>query len=332
MPDDVARLLALQDGYVIGRGVHLAAELGLADLMANGPRAVTDLATATNTDPTALHRLLRTLAGSGIFTQPTPGCFALTPMGHHLRSDDPHSVRSYLRWGEFLATTFDAIEHSVRTGRAAFDHVHGASLFEFLRADPDRATMFRTAMGELSTVEDEAVATAYDFTTARTVVDIGGGSGTFLCTILYANPTTTGVLFDQPAVAEAARTTIDTAGLADRCTATAGDFFHRIVPGGDVYLLKSVIHDWPDDQATTILTNCRAAMREDARLLLVERVVPEDDDPHPSKPMDLAMLILLGGGERTSNEYETLLAGAGFRVTRTVRTASASSIIEAVPA
>lgn len=332
MPDDdLVRLLELHDGFFVARSLHAAAELGVADLLADGPRTTEELAVATSTQPAALYRMLRVLAGAGVCTEVAPGSFALTPVGAYLRADHPRSVRSFLRWGTTVARAFDHLEHTLRTGTAGFDRVFGESLFDHLRADPGHAALFGAAMAEFGASEDTAVVDAYDFGAARSVVDIGGGWGGLLCTILAATPEATGVLFDQPSVVEAAESAIDAAGLAGRCTVRGGDFFREVPAGGDVYLLKSVIHDWPDEQAGTILRNCRNAMPPAGRLLLVERIVPAGDDPHPSKPMDLAMLVLLGGRERTPDEYGTLLAGAGFRVTRVVPTTSPSSVIEAVP-
>lgn len=332
MPDtEVTRLLALHDGVITARALHLAAELGVADLLASGPLDVTALAAATSTRPDPMHRLLRALASAGVFAEIRPGTFELTPLGQPLRTDHPRSVRSYLRFGDEVARAFDGAAHSLRTGEAGFDVTFGESFFGWLRNHPERAGLFDAAMSELGVPEDAAIVAAYDFAGVRSIVDVGGGRGTLLRSILLAHPAISGVLFDQAAVLATARELIDKAGLTQRCTLESGDFFAQVPSGADVYLLKSVIHDWPDDQAVTILANCRRAMASDGRLLLAERLIPPGDDPHPSKLMDLAMLILLGGKERTTDEYAILLTAAGFGVRRVVSTASAMTIIEAVP-
>lgn len=329
--NDLTRLLALNDGMILARALQLAAELGVADLLAEGPRRADDLAAVTSTHPDALYRLLRTLASCGVFTEVQPGHFGLTPVGAYLRDDHPASIRSFVRWGDVLARVLGEAAYSLRTGAAAFDRAFGESFFDYVRSHPDRGAVFDKSMAELSAQEDAAVADAYDFTATRSIVDVGGGLGSLLRIILAGHPEMTGTLLDQPPVVQAAQELMNAAGLADRCVVTAGDFFQEVSSGADTYLLKSVVHDWPDAQAVTILDNCRTSMSRDGKLLLVERVIPVGDAPHPSKAMDFAMLVLLGGRERTATEYAGLLADAGFRISRIVETASAMSVIEAVP-
>lgn len=331
MSDGITPLLAMHDAYVVGRALHLAARLGVADHLADGPRAADDLATATSTDPDALRRLLRALAGSGVFTEVTPDRFGLTPLGDHLRSGHPHSIRSFLDWGNVVATAFEDAEHSLRTGTPAFDRAFGAPFFDHLHGDVDMAVLFNAAMAELSVTQDAAVVDAYDFAGIRSIVDVGGGRGSLLRTVLAAHPEMTGLLFDQPSVVDTARDLIAAAGLADRCTVEGGDFFREIPAGRDAYLLKSVIHDWPDEQAAAILHRCRAAIPDDGRLVLVERVPPPGDTPHPTKPLNLVMLILVAGRERTEDEYAALLAATGFRITDFLPTDAATTVIVAAP-
>jgi SAM-dependent methyltransferase len=326
-----ARLLELYDNMIQARAIQIAAELGIGDHLAGGPRASGDLAAATSTHPEAMYRLLRLLAGCGVFTEVAPGRFGLTSLGAHLREDHPQSVRAIMVGGGLFARVFADAMHSVRTGAATFPQTYGEPLFTYLRHHPDQGALFNAIMADFSRLQGTAVTDVYDFTGARLIVDVGGGDGALLSAILRACPQTAGVLFDQPEVADAARKQIAAGGLADRCAVVGGDFFHDTPPGGDLYLLKWIIHDWPDPQAADILRTCRRAMSPDGRLLLIEQVVPAGDTPHPSKVMDFSMLVLLQGRERTRDEYGALLARAGFRLTRVVQTSSPVSVIEAVP-
>ena len=327
----VARLFAIHDGYIHARALQLAAELGLADRIASGPCDVTDLATATATEPGALYRLLRTLAAGGVFTEVEPGRFGLTEIGDHLRADHPQSVQAIMTMGGMFGLVFADAMYSVRTGEPAFQRTFGAPLFIYLRDNPTVAGLFDAAMAEFSRLETAAIVASYEFSQARRIVDLGGGDGTLLNAILLAHAGIAGTIFDQPHVIDRARPRIAGAGLGDRCEAIPGDFFQEVPPGGDLYILKWIVHDWPDDDAVTILRNCRKVMSPSSRLLLIERLVPSGDTPHSSKIMDFTMLVVLGGRERTRDEYATLLARAGLRLTRTTPTPTQVSIIEAVP-
>lgn len=330
-PDhDFFQLMAMHNGFVTGRALHLAAEIGVADALAGGPRDVDELAAATGTNPGALYRLLRVLASDGVFTEFEPRRFALTGPAELLRTDHPRSLRSFLRLGQLLARAFNHAEDSLRTGEPGFDEEFGMSMFDYLRANPEMSAIFAEAMSGFGADEEAAIVAAYDFADAGPIVDVGGGLGTLLRAILSHYPEPTGVLFDQPSVVPAARELLAAAGLAERCAVVAGDFFAEVSPGR-MCLLKSVVHDWPDDEVVTILRNCRAALPDDGRLLIIAQVIPPGDEPHPGKPMDLIMLVQLGGRERTEAEHAALLDAAGFRVSRIVPTASSLSIIEAVP-
>nr|WP_229686663.1 acetylserotonin O-methyltransferase [Longimycelium tulufanense] len=330
--DGAMRLLELHDYFLQARAIQLAAELGIADLLADGPQSVGHLAAATSTDRDALHRLLRTLTGCGIFAGTASGDYELTAMGAHLRRDHPRSVRSFMVLGGTFVGVFVDAMHSLRTGNATFSQTYGEPLFSHLRHHPDRQSLFDAAMADLSRLESDAVLNTYDFTRARTIVDVGGGDGSLLSAILLRYREARGVIFDQPHVAAAADNGIVASGLTGRCTFAAGDFFESVRPGGDLYLLKSIVHDWPDEQALTILRNCRRAMGPHGRLLLIERVLPANDAPHPSKTMDFAMLVLLGGRERTGDEYAALCGQAGLRLDRVIGTSTPSSILEVYPA
>ncbi|MEU9640141.1 methyltransferase [Streptomyces tendae] len=324
------RLLEIGDGFIYARALHLAAELRIADLLAQGPRSALQLADATGTHAPSLHRMLRTLAACGVFTEEAPGTFGMTALAQPLRSDHPHSVRTTVaQGGRLTAETFRHAEHALRTGEGAFEKTFGRPVWEYLKEHPKEGTDFDTAMQEHSRVERAAVVEAYDFSDATRIVDIGGGNGTLLVAVLREAPEATGVLFDLPHVVE--RNRIGESGLADRCAVVGGDIFGELPSGGDLYMMKSVLHGWTDDQAVSILEGCRRAMRPDGRLLLIERVIPKGDTPHASKAFDFAMLVMAGGQERTGDEYTALLDKAGFRVTRVIGTASVQSVVEAVP-
>ena len=226
-------------------------------------------------------------------------------------------------WGELF--------HSVKTGETGFDHFNGADIFTFLERDPAALSLFAQAVGSLSGTEIAAVLAAYDFSRARTIVDVGGGQGALLAAILAANPAVRGVLFDRPATVARARGLLENVGVGDRCEVIDGRFFDAVPKGGDLYVLKSVIHDWDDDQAAAILQNCRRAMGADARLLLIERVIPPGNAPAFGKWMDLNMLVVAGGRERTEAEYRSLYARAGFDLMRIIPTAAEVSLIEGAP-
>ncbi|MFC4564340.1 methyltransferase [Nocardiopsis mangrovi] len=326
-------LLGMSDGVFHAQALHFAAEMGIGDLLAGGPRASAELAAATSCDPDVLYRMLRMLAACGVFTETEPGTFGLTGLGGPLRSDHPRSVRSVLAMnGVLLPLVLDGCRHSLRTGESAFAAVMGEHFFDHLAHDAGHAGVFDAAMAELTRAVLPAVLDAYDFSAARRIVDVGGGSGALLSAVLHAAPDATGVVFDTPHVADAARERMRAEGLADRCTATGGDFFRDVPPGGDLYLLKWILHNWPDDPAARILRRCRRAMGDGARLLLIESVLPPGDTYHPAKTMDLSMLVISGGRERTGEEFAALLAAADMRLVGVIPTASPYSLIEAVPA
>jgi hypothetical protein len=317
---------------VISTALSLAAELGIADLLADGPRSGEELAQATSTHPRSLHRLLRLLSSVGVFTEAGPGRFALTPLGEGLRSTVPGSMRSWLRMVGLKVWfhTYAEALHSLRTGEPAFARSVGMEFFDYLATHPQEGEIFNAAMSDFGRGVAAAVVQEYDFSGVDKAVDVGGGNGSLISAILQANPPMTGILFDQSHVAEGAHKSITAAGLSNRCEIVAGNFFSSVPAGGDAYILRWIIHDWDNDRALTILRNCRAAMKSTARLLLVETVIPPGDEAHPGKLVDFVMLTALGGQERTAEEYRRLLDEAGFRLNRIVATASPMSVLEAV--
>jgi ubiquinone/menaquinone biosynthesis C-methylase UbiE len=274
------------------------------------------------------------MAGIGFFTEDDSHRFQSTPLGAALESDAPGYARSSVRaltgpmawgaWGQFL--------HAVRTGETGMDTEFGQPVFDYLGARPEEASRFNETMIGFHGEEPAAIAAACDFSGMRQVVDVGGGTGNLLTTVLAANPTLDGVLFDLPHVAAEARRAIDAKGLTGRCSVAEGSFFDAIPSGGDAYMMSHIIHDWNDEKSLTILGNCRRAMQGRGRLLLIENVIPAGNDFHPGKILDLVMLTFTGGLERTEAEYRDLYARAGFRLTRVVPTASTVSVIEGEPA
>jgi O-methyltransferase domain/Dimerisation domain len=315
--DAATALLRMIWGTHISRAVYVAAELGIADLLADGPLSSDELARRTGTHQPSLYRVLRLLAALGVFAQDDSATFSLTVVGDRLRTDAPAGLRS---WATFLDAIdavrgFEHILDTVRTGRSGFEVAHRTALFEWLDRHPEKSAEFDAAMSERTAAFAPSVATGHDFSDTRTVVDLGGGHGTLLLEILRRHPHLEGVLFELPAVANRARAEIEKADVADRCEVIAGNFFRRFPEGGDCYILANVLHDWNDSEATAILTNCRRAMGKHGSVLIVERRIPQTDgDPIPALLSDINMLVITGGRERTDDEYAQLLEAAGLRL------------------
>jgi hypothetical protein len=310
-------------GYNTTQLIYVAARLGLADLLAEGPRPSEELARTVGANAAALRRLLRALVEIGVLLEGEDGRFSLTPLGEHLRQAAPGSLWAaaicagdtfYRAWGDLL--------ESVRTGETAFERVFGAPMFDYLGRQPELGEIFGRYMTGVSADIAAAVAATHDFSPFRTIVDVGGGHGTLLAAILKANPHAAGILFDLAPVVASARRTLEAQGVSDRCEPVAGDFFEAVPEGGDAYLLKWILHDWDDEQAIRILRNCRRAMGEEARLLIIETVMPERmTQGSAGACLDMHMLALTGGWERTESEYRALLARAGLQLSRVVPTA-----------
>jgi hypothetical protein len=323
------QMMQLATGHFRAQAIFVATKLGIADHLKNGAQTCAQLARSTSTPPRALYRLLRALASIGVFVEEEGGRFALTPLAETLRSDDPDSLRPLLLLigEEFHWGPWSHLLYSVTTGESAFEHVHDQRFFEYLAGDREAGANFAAWMTRATELQIPAILAAYDFSGAQTIVDVGGGQGRLLSAILNSAPNATGVLFDRPEIVDLAL--IASAGLADRCTLARGSFFESVPRGGDLYVLKTVLHDWGDEQCAKILGNCRAALSPGARILVIEMIVPPGNEPHPSKFMDLNMLVLNQGGmERTAGEFETLFHAAGLEISRVLPTRSPLSLIE----
>jgi hypothetical protein len=318
-------------GFRTTQLVHVAARLGLADVLHERPACAEELAPLVGADVTALRRILRALASLGLVASDGDGRYRTAPLGQALRRDVPGSVHALaVLYGEqWLWSAYGRTMHSVRTGEPGFVAAHGRSLYEFLDAVPEAAAAFHGAMSGYSAQEESAILAAHDFGDCATVVDVGGGEGALLQAILRAHPTLHGVLFDLPTAVSAVADRVDPA-VRDRLEVDPGDFFTGVTPGGDCYVLKSVLHNWDDEHAVAILRACRDAMAQ-GRVLVVERVVPDGDGPSEAALFDVNMLVVVGGRERTAEEYRALFAAAGLTVTRIVATASPLSIVEGRP-
>ena len=332
-PSDSARatLLQIGFGFAAAQSLSVAAELCIADLLAAGPQTIEALATATRTDPGALRRVMRLLAAEGIFSEEESGCFAQTQLSDALRAEAPGSPRDFLRMigrEPFLAC--GRLLDAVRTGRPSFELVFGAPRFDWLGQNPEAAALFQAAMVSLGGDVVDPIATAYEFGDLGVVVDVGGGHGRLLSAILARYPGVDGILFDLPGGIAAAEAGLG--GSLPRCKLVAGDFFESVPEGANAYLMKKVLHDWPDDDAVRILANCRRAMAPGGRVLVAETVVPPGNAPDPIKVMDVNMLVVTGGRERTADEFATLFGRAGLKAGRVVPTDARVSILEAFAA
>jgi O-methyltransferase domain/Dimerisation domain len=320
------QIMRLGFGFAVSQALRVVIELGIPDLLADGKKTADELAVQTGSHADALHRVLRLLAAEGVMREVTPRCFELTAMGAALRTDreGPRDFIRMINSEAYLA--FEQLSHSVSTGKPAFDQVFGSSRFDWLSKNPQPAALFQDAMVALGQGSNEAVAEAYDFKPFTRIVDVGGGHGQLLSAILTRNDHLAGVLFDLPSGVEAARRGIG--GDLPRTEFVAGDFFER-VPSGDVYVLKKVIHDWDDERAETILTNCRKSMQPGAKVLVAETLVPPGDEPDQIKTIDVVMLAITGGLERTEAQYARLFAASGLRLERVIHTGVSLSILEA---
>jgi O-methyltransferase domain/Dimerisation domain len=327
------QMLQIISGFWISRAVYVIAKLGIPDLLKSGPKTAAELASATGTHAPSLFRILRALVSVSVLSSTEDGRFAQTPLSETLVTDAPGSLRwfavselgqeHYPAWGNLM--------HSVKTGEIAFDNFFGADIWKYFQQNPEDAEVFNNSMTSVTAHTNEAITSLYDFSQFGTIVDVGGGHGGLITSILEKNPQVKGILFDAAEVIEGARPKIEAAGLADRLETVAGDFFKSVPEGGDAYIMKWIIHDWDDEKSNTILRNVRSRMQPNSKLILVDCVVPETDEPHFSKFIDLNMLVMTGGKERTEKEFAQILEAAGFKLLRVIKTDVPHSIVEAEP-
>jgi hypothetical protein len=322
-------------GKWISQAIATVVEIGVPDQLSKGARRCRDIARDAGVSEDGVYRLLRALASVGLFTETGDRRFKLTPTGQLLRSDHPASLGGYARftghdstwrpWGQLL--------YSVRTGMPAFDHVFGTPIFEYLSRNADAGAIFDDAMTSVSNAEARAVAEAYDFKQVNTLLDVAGGHGLLLATVLRRQKKMRGVLFDLPHVVDGAAATFARMRVTGRVRVESGDFFKELPSGADAIIMKHIIHDWDDDSATRILQSCHRALGPRGKVLIADAVVPPGNTPHYGKLLDLEMLVLTPRGrERTRTEFANLLRGSGFRMTRVVATESPLSVVEAVKA
>ncbi|HEV2880683.1 MAG TPA: methyltransferase [Pyrinomonadaceae bacterium] len=317
---------------LVTQALRVVAELGVADLLANGARSVDELAAETGAHAPSLYRFMRALAGCGVFAETEGRVFELTPMAELLRAGVEGSMRdlAIFMGADWHWQVWGDAPYSAQTGRAAWAHVHGKEVFPYFAENAEAARVFDNAMTGFSKMVSKAVIEAYDFSSIRKLADIAGGHGSLLAAVLRANPHLGGLLFDVPQVIAGAQAYLEAEGLGHAIELASGNFFESVPAGADAYMMKHIIHDWDGERALSILRNCHRAMRDDGKLLLVEMVVPKGNEPHLSKIQDLEMLLSPGGLERTEDEYRELLAAAGFELTQIIPTASPMCVIEGV--
>ena len=320
---------------LLARAIGVAAELGIADLVAQAPLSIEELAAATGAHPESLYRLVRMLGGHGVFAELPDGRIRSTPRADVLRRDHPESLHDLLSmtWQNLHWDTFRALPDAIRTGGIAFDQVFGQSFFDYLAAHPEMGAAFDMRMAAVSRAENPPIAEAYPFGDFKRVVDLGGGRGGLLAAVLQRYPTVEAALYEQPQVL-AEPTDLAHAGLLERVERLSGDFFTAVPAGFDLYFMKRIIHDWDDERAVRILRNCAAAMSPGSRVAVADAVMLPGNDPDPNKTLDLGIMALTPGKERTAAGFAELFAAAGLRLTRIIPTAAPStvSIIEGVAA
>lgn len=317
----------MSSGFILSQALYVVAKLGVADFIGDGRASSSDLALTAEANDKVLYRVMRALAGFGVLHEDEGGFFSLTPAGQLLRSDHPQSLRHAVIFRcEENYDAFRALAHSARTGENAFKHVFGAPRFEYLKSHNEANTSFQEGMKAITRADTAVILKAYDFAAFNTVVDVGGGNGALLSGILSENPRLAGILFDQAATIELARA--GAGGKLDNCELVAGDFFNAVPEGGDLYILKSVIHDWPDEPSVAILRNCRRAMGRNAKLLVIDRIVGQPNHESYALIVDLTVLVEHDGQERRQREFEALFDQVGLKLNRVIETESTFHIME----
>ena len=329
LPPD-AILMQMLFGAQMQRSVCLAARLGIPDLLADRPQTAEEIAAKTGTHAPSLYRLLRTLASIGVFAEDAEEKFELTPISALLRSDAPGSVRDFavMMGEEWIWQAWGELTYSVKTGGVAHEKAQGMGSFEFFQKNAEAGKVFNAAMTNFTRAIIPAVVEACDFSPINRLVDVAGGHGLLLAGVLKANPHLEGVLFDLPFVIEGAGRLLEQEGVSQRVELVSGNFFESVPAGADAYMMKHIIHDWDDESSVKILRNICSVMNENGKVLIIEMVVPEGNDPHPSKALDILMLVMEGGKERTKDEYAKLLEASGLRLTKVIPTKSPYSVIE----
>jgi hypothetical protein len=332
-PPPHIEIIQMASAIWTARAVYVAARLGLADILSNGPLTADEIAEKCGAHAHSTHRLLRALSSRGLFTEVEPKKYELTGLGAALKTGAPGGARAMVLTigGDWQWKAWDHFFEAIRTGQPGLRRAFGVGLFEYLAAHPDEGALYDEAMMGFYSAVGPAVVAAYDFSQFKAVADLGGGTGTLLATILKANEKLQGTVFELAYAVPRARQTLESLGLSARCDVMEGDFFKAVPAGRDAYILSHVLHDWNDERTLSILRNCRTAIAQNGKLLIVEAVLPPGDAPHPGKFMDLLMLTVTGGLERTAEEYGELLAAANFKLTRVVRTTIPQSVVEAVP-
>lgn len=336
-PPPQVKILQMMNAYRMSQSISVAAKLGIADLLADGPKSSEELAKATESHAPSLYRLLRSLASFGIFACDENGLFGLTPRAAMLRTDVPGSIRAYAivigeQWHWHM---WEGILYSVKTGEPAFDHLFGMEFQDYYDQNPEVAKNFDAAMVSALAMTDTTIIANYDFSSFSKVIDIavgGGGDAGLIASLLQANPDMQGVFLDLPHRIEGVKSFIAAKGLEERCETVAGDIFKSFPSGGDAYIVKNLIHDYNDERAIALLKNCRSAIGENGKLLVVEMVIPPGNEPSLGKIVDVEALIMTAGAiERTEEQYRELLSAAGFQLSKVISSRSPMSIIEAVP-
>jgi O-methyltransferase domain/Dimerisation domain len=326
-------ILQIMNGVHVGGAVACLAQLGIPDLLEAAPKSAAELAAELGADPQALYRLMRATASVGVLAEGPDGKFSQTPLSAVLRSNAMPSLRSFAIMGgrEWHARGWSHLDYCVRTGKQAMEKIYGAHVFDYIKQNPDEGQIFHGAMTELSMIDGPAVAAAYNFDGIHSIVDVAGGHGFLLATILQKNPHLRGTLFEAPHVIEGAANG-PLKPVMDRCAFASGDMFASIPAGADAYLMKHIIHDWPDELCIHLLKACRQAVTSGGKLLVVDSVIQPGNDFSPSKFLDLQMLIFPGGRERTEEQFRELFSASGWQLRRVIPTAATDSIVEGVPA
>jgi hypothetical protein len=331
-----AGMLDLISAYWQSQLIFVAAKLAIADVLVSGPLTAEAIAQQVGAHGPALHRVLRALASMGVFASDAQGRFRLTPLAHTLRKDQPDSLRDFalMLVDGYNWQAWGALESAVTNGGSAFEQVHGTTAFPYMKQHPDKEKTFSAAMASISALENAAISRAYAFGRLRRLVDVGGAHGHLLATILRSVGKLRGVLFDQPQVIEEAGNAgfITAADVNGRCQAVGGDFFASLPEGADGYMMKDILHDWDDERCVRILENCRRAMAAGGRVLVVDHVLGGGNRHNWGKLLDINMMVITGGRERTKQEFKELFWRAGLRLKRVFATAASLSILEAVAA